>query len=694
MRPDTLFPLFADVSSLKGVGPKIRTFLEKLCGTRVKDLLFHLPHDYLDRRFSPNLYECPADTTITVVVTVEKHHSPGRNSRVPYKITCSNNTGSLQLVFFHANRDWLKQQLPEGAERVISGKADIFDGIVQIVHPDYIAPVSELEQIRAFEPQYPLTAGLSNRYLVKLMHEALKKLPSLPEWIEANFRERKQWPEFHDALERCHTPKTENDIENLPQARERLAYDEILANQLALAIVRQRMCRKPGPLLPPGRRLREKLMAALPFTLTGNQETVIDEIAQEMTSGERMLRLLQGDVGSGKTVVALIAMLQAVEAGKQAALMAPTEIVSRQHADWVREVTAGLGLRVGILTGRDKGKPREALLKQLREGDIDILIGTHALFQESVEFRDLALIVIDEQHRFGVRQRLELASKGQSPHILLMTATPIPRSLTMTYFGDMDSSQLREKPAGRKPVDTRTIPMSKREALISRMRNALEKGEKIYWICPLVEESEDSDLAAAEARFREFEQILGEQVGLVHGRMKGEEKDAVMQRFVSGEVRILVATTVIEVGVNVPDATIMIIEHAERFGLAQLHQLRGRVGRGDKPSSCVLLYGEPLSETGKARLSIMRETEDGFRIAEEDLKLRGSGEILGTKQSGFPAFKFADIAGQQELVLAARDDTKLLLHRDPKLESERGNALRHLLYLFDYDQHIKNLQSG
>jgi ATP-dependent DNA helicase RecG len=407
-----------------------------------------------------------------------------------------------------------------------------------------------------------------------------------------------------------------------------------------------------------------------------------------------MLRLLQGDVGSGKTVVALLAMARAVEAGGQAALMAPTEILARQHLATVAPLAERAGLRTAILTGREKGRERSDTLAGLADGSIDIVIGTHALFQEAVTFQNLAFAVVDEQHRFGVHQRLAMTAKGDAPDMLVMTATPIPRTLVLTAFGDMDVSKLTEKPAGRQPVRTVTLPMERLSELVGRIRDAVTEGQKIYWICPLVEESEEAKLMSAQERYDALKPVFGDRLGLVHGRMKGADKDAAMRAFKEGETRVLVATTVIEVGVDVPDATIMVIEHAERFGLAQLHQLRGRVGRGSKPSSCVLLYKEPLSETATRRLSVMRETEDGFVIAEEDLKLRGEGELLGTRQSGTPGFQVARIEFHADLLEAARDEARLILSRDPDLQSERGEALRLLLYLFGRDEAVRLLRAG
>lgn len=477
-------------------------------------------------------------------------------------------------------------------------------------------------------------------------------------------------------------------------ARARLAYDELLANQLALQIVRRKQRKRPGRSIDGDGTLRERLEQSLPFSLTGSQRIACSEIAGDMKSDSRMLRLLQGDVGSGKTVVALMAMLTAAEQGAQAALMAPTEILARQHFATIEPLAEAIDVSVILITGRDKGKKREKLVSRLNSGDTPIVIGTHALLQDDIGFDDLALVVVDEQHRFGVHQRLALAGKGAAADILVMTATPIPRTLMMTAYGDLETSRLTEKPAGRKPIETRAMPLSRLEDVVDRLRPAIASGARIYWVCPLVEDSDVLDVAAATERQAALAQRFGDRVGLVHGRLKAAEKDAVMARFAGGELDILVATTVIEVGVDVPEATIIVIEQAERFGLAQLHQLRGRVGRGDRPSSCILLYGEPLGETAKARLKVMRDTDDGFVIAEEDLRLRGAGEVLGTKQSGLPQFRMADLAVHADLIDTARDDALLILEKDPDLKSERGKAMRTLLYLFERDAVVKTALSG
>ncbi len=692
MRPDILNPLFAPVTALKGIGPRIAKLVEKVAGPTVVHLLWHLPRDVIDRSFAPAIGDAPSGSIVTLTVTVERH-MPGQGRR-PYRVRCSDATGFLTLIFFHAHTDYLKRALPEGAHRIVSGIVEDWQGEKQMTHPDYILTPAEAEAMPKIEPVYGLTAGLTLKTLGKAVREALDRTPVLPEWQDPAFLQRRGWAPWRDALMAAHAPHSRKALDPSQPHRARLAYDELLANQLALGLVRARMRKLPGRSIRGDGRLQDKVAAALPFRLTGSQHEALGEIDEDMASDGRMLRLLQGDVGSGKTVVALFAMLKAVECGGQAALMAPTEILARQHFATIAPLAKAVDLRVALLTGRDKGASRKAVLEGLADGSIAIAVGTHALFQKDVAFKDLMLAVIDEQHRFGVHQRLNLAAKGRGVDTLVMTATPIPRTLLLTTFGDMESSRLTEKPAGRKPVATRALPVGRIEEVIAAIRRALSDGAKVFWVCPLVEESEVSDLADAEARFADLKQRFGDIVALVHGRMKNAEKDAAMEHFATGSARILVATTVIEVGVDVPDATIMVIEHAERFGLAQLHQLRGRIGRGDRPSSCLLLYAPPLTETAKARLQILRESDDGFRIAEEDLRLRGGGEILGTRQSGLPVFRLADLAAHGDLLAIARDDVKLILTRDPELESERGKALRVMLYLFERDSAVITLRSG
>ena len=692
MRPATLDRLFAPVSVLPGVGPQLARLFERVAGPLVVDLLWHLPSGIVDRRSAPAIAALEADRVATLRVHVEAHE-PGFGRR-PYRVVCSDPTGRLTLAYFNVKGDYLKRLLPIGAERIVSGRVEFYGGAAQIVHPDLVLRPDELDKLKEIEPVYPLTAGLAPRIVQRTVAAAAERAPPLAEWIDPALVERRGWPAWLAAVQSVHGPQSEADLAPSHPARQRLAYDEILASQLAVALVRARRRRQPGRAIVGSGELTARTEAALGFALTGAQRVAIAEIAADMAAPQRMMRLLQGDVGSGKTLVALMAMLTAVEAGAQAALMAPTEILARQHHATLERHAAAAGLEIGLLTGREKGKTREVMLAGLAEGRMPIVVGTHALLQPDVAFADLALAVIDEQHRFGVEQRLGLSEKGRDADTLVMSATPIPRTLMMTLYGDLDVSRLTEKPAGRRPIDTRALPLDRAEEVVAAVARALGQAAKVYWICPMVEESENADLAAAEERFRTLAPRFPNRVGLVHGRMKGKDKDRVMSAFADGGIDLLVATTVVEVGVDVPAANVMVIEHAERFGLAQLHQLRGRIGRGDRPSICLLLYQAPLGAVARRRIEILRETEDGFRIAEEDLRLRGAGEVLGTRQSGLPSLRLADLAVHEELVAIAHDDARLVLERDPNLQGPRSAALRTLLYLFRRDEGIHYLRAG
>jgi ATP-dependent DNA helicase RecG len=706
MRPPRLAPLFATVRVLKGVGPRIEGLLNKLVAPRLAgaharaiDLLWHLPVDLIDRAIMPSIAEAEVGALATLEVTVAEHRPGGgrRGARAPYKVLVEDSTGALELVYFNADPTYLKRLLPVGEKRLISGKIEAYDGWLQMPHPDHVAPLDgNGGTLPLIEPVYPLTAGLSNTTLRKVIDGALRQIPKLPEWIDPAFLAEQGWPSFGEAIRRLHAPQAEADLLPGAPARARLAYDELLAHQFALAIIRQRLKKRAGRELRAPGELRKAIVAALPFALTGAQIRALAEIDADMGSGNRMLRLLQGDVGSGKTVVAQLAMANAVEAHTQAALMAPTELLARQHLATISGFAEAVRLRVALLTGRERGRERNAILDALKDGSIDILIGTHALFQETIQFRDLGLVVIDEQHRFGVHQRLALQAKGTGTgaELLVMTATPIPRTLLLTSYGDMDVSRLDEKPPGRKPIVTRTIPLERLDEVIDGVDRAVDRSAQVYWVCPLVAESEVLDIAAAEERYAALRARFGDKVGLVHGKLAGKDKDAVMAAFASGALSILVSTTVIEVGVDVPNATIMIIEHAERFGLAQLHQMRGRVGRGAAESSCILLYRQPLGETARERLNVMRSTEDGFVIAEADLWLRGGGDVLGTRQSGLPAFRIAVLPQHQVLLEAARDGARLRLSRDPELKGKDAEALRLLLYLFERDDAVRLIRAG
>ncbi len=693
-RPPILFPLFAGLETLDGVGPKTAQTFSQIDVTRPRDLLFTLPYAGVDRRLRPTIRDVVPPATVTVVVTVGGHFAPKRKGGA-YRVMVTDSATEFQLVFFRARPDFLAKQLPTGQRRLISGKVEIFDSIAQMVHPDHILRVEDAKDLPLWEPVYPLTAGLTQKVLAKAVGSTLHRLPDLAEWIDPALRAREGWPAWADALRAAHGPRGPDDLALTAAPRVRLAYDELFAHQLTLALARRSQKRGKGRPSIGTDALRPRALSAAGYTLTGAQTRAIAEIAADMASPLRMNRLLQGDVGSGKTLVALAALLIAVEAGGQGAMMAPTEILARQHMETLAPLAAAAGVRLDILTGRDKGADRAAKLAALAEGTLQILVGTHALFQKDVVFRDLRLAVIDEQHRFGVAQRMELGSKGLAADVLVMTATPIPRSLALASYGDMDVSVIDEKPPGRMPIRTALISSGRMDEVVAHLRKALSEGQRAYWVCPLVEESEVIDLAAAEDRFLTLRAAFGEGVvGLVHGQMPVGDKDAAMADFIAGRTRLLVATTVIEVGVNVPEATIMVIERAETFGLAQLHQLRGRVGRGAGASTCLLIYQAPLSDSAERRLSTLRETEDGFRIAEEDLAMRGAGDLIGTAQSGLPKFRVADLERQAPLMALAQSDARTLLAQDPDLAGPRGQAARVLLWLMEQDRAIRLIAVG
>lgn len=700
-RPEALQPLFRSLHSIKGVGDKLAALLTRFFGAPegqeaiVLDILMHMPSGTVDRRRQVGIAEAYLNQIVTLKLHIDRHQPPPRGrEHIPHRVFAHDETGDISLVFFRAQGGWVEKALPVGEERYVSGSIGFFNGEKQITHPDYIVEPEKFADLPLVEPVYPLTNGLSSKALGKLVRQAVESVPVLPEWIDADTLGQRKWPTFAEAMQKVHLPENPDEAQLWAPSRQRLAYDEYLAGQITLQLLRSSMISERGISRTFTGKVTSKVNSVLPFTLTEGQERALEEIRADLAAPERMSRLLQGDVGSGKTVVALMAMAAMAESGAQSALMAPTELLASQHFKTIKPICDAAGLGCALLTGKMPAAERRTILAGLADGSATIAVGTHALFQSGIEFKDLGLTVVDEQHRFGVHQRLALSEKGRHTDLLVMTATPIPRTLVLTHFGDMAVSVLKEKPKGRQPIDTAVLSIGDYDRVISRLMSRLPEGAQAYWVCPLVEESEHLQVVSAEDRFAELQKVFGADVALVHGRMSGAAKQEVMARFKANEIKLLVATTVIEVGVDVPNATIMIIEHAERFGLAQLHQLRGRVGRGSQRSACLLLYKDPLSQTASARLETIKSTEDGFEIAERDLELRGQGDILGTRQSGMPGYRLAVPDVHRHLLEFAHDDAKELLKRNPALTGEEGEAARTLLYLFRKDLAIPLIRAG
>lgn len=700
-RPESLSPLFRSLRSIKGVGDKLAALLTRYFGAPdgqeaiALDILMHMPSGVVDRRRQVGIAEAYLNQIVTLRLHIDRHQPPPRGKpHVPHRVFAHDETGEVQLVFFRAQGGWVEKALPIGEERFVSGQIGFFNGEKQITHPDYVVEPEKFATLPLVEPVYPLTQGLSSKALAKLVRQVVESVPSLPEWIAPETLASRNWPNFGAAMHMVHLPTAPGEAELWSPARMRLAYDEYLAGQITLQLIRSTMVAARGIARTFTGELTGRVTEALPFSLTAGQQQAVDEIRADLASPDRMSRLLQGDVGAGKTVVALMAMAAMAESGAQSAMMAPTELLAAQHYKTLKPLCDAAGLGCELLTGKMPAAERRAKLAGIAGGDIDIVVGTHALFQSGVEFRNLGLTVVDEQHRFGVHQRLALSDKGKHTDLLVMTATPIPRTLVLTHFGDMAVSILREKPRGRQPIDTAVLSIGEYDRIVARLQARLSEGAQAFWVCPLVEESEHLEVVAAEERFAELQKVFGDQVALVHGRMSAAAKQEVMQRFAANELKLLVATTVIEVGVDVPNASIMIIEHAERFGLAQLHQLRGRVGRGSTRSACLLLYKDPLSETAKARLETIKSTEDGFEIAERDLELRGQGDVLGTRQSGMPGYRLAVPDVHRHLLEFAHEEARTLLARNPGLSGPGGEAARTLLYLFRKDLAIPLIRAG
>ena len=685
MRPKILYKLFSNIISLKGIGPKNAKVIERLCGKYVIDLLFHKPSTYIDRRNSPKIVDLEEGKIATIIVTIDSH-SPSFNKRMPYRINCSDDTGAISIVYFNLRGPYLKKIFPVGRQKVISGKFEKFNENFQITHPQHVVDLENLDNVKKIECIYPLTAGLTSKTIQKSINSALINLDPLPEWIPDDKIKGNNWPNWNEAIKKIHNPVNTSDSVN-SLFLERLVFDELLAQQLTIRLIKNKISHTQGVPIKRKNKLIKQLEENLDFSLTNDQLKTIDEISRDQSKPNKMLRLLQGDVGSGKTIVALFAMMQCLENEKRSILMAPTEILAEQHFNTIAKIIDSMDLTCSLITSSTK---------ESHNFKADILIGTHALFQEKVSFDNIGLVVIDEQHKFGVHQRILLNEKaGNECDVLLMTATPIPRTLELAAYGDTDISKIMEKPKNRKEINTKSINITKVEDLKESLNKIISKGEKIYWVCPLVDESEKLQLQSVNERLKDLRSYYSDySVEIVHGQMQQEDKNSVMQKFKSGKVNILVATSVIEVGIDDPDATVIIIENAERFGLSQLHQLRGRVGRGEKTSTCILLFNGPLTENAKRRIKIMKETNDGFKIAEEDLDIRGAGEILGSKQSGVPNFKLSNLDKHKHLLEEARETAIKTIKDDPQLKSPLGKAQRVLLHLFRNDVAIDYLKTG
>ena len=693
MRSEKINHLFSSISTLTGIGPKLENLFKKLVGNKLIDLLWHIPYNLINYNKYEDLNKAEINTLVTIKITINKHN-PSRFKRQPYKINCTCKGIPIDIIYFNARHPVIKSTLPIGEDRYVSGKLDYYKNTFQITHPSNIFKVEDIKDIKDNEPIYSLTAGLNQKIFYKNIKKILPKLPNLDEWIDSNILNKYSFLSWKDSLTAIHNPKTKDDLLNSNINRRRLAFDELLSNQLAISIVRNYNKKFKGIEFKSSNLLLNKFIDTLPFKLTSSQQKVWQEINKDLESSSQMLRLLQGDVGSGKTIIAILASLKAIESGYQSSILVPTSILAQQHFNTATKLLQNFSINILILTGKDKGSQKIKKLQEIENGKVNLIIGTHALIQENVNFKSIGLVIIDEQHRFGVYQRMSFTHKGKKPSIIVMSATPIPRTLTLAAYGDMDESKITEKPLGRLPIITTSLTLSKTEILIQRLKNKLKNNEKTYWVCPLIQESEESDLKAANERYKSLINKFNEKVLLIHGQLKEKEKETIMEKFKNEDYKILVSTTIIEVGIDVPDANIIIIEHAERFGLAQLHQLRGRVGRNNIQSNCILLHKDKIGKNAKKRISKMKETNDGFEIAKEDLKIRGSGEILGVKQSGMPSFKIADLSYDNDLLEDVRHYVKKISDINPKLKNKEGENLRNLLYLHEKDIAIKTLQAG
>nr|MBT6355046.1 ATP-dependent DNA helicase RecG [Pelagibacteraceae bacterium] len=694
MRPAHLDLLLSPINKLKGVGPKLENIINKLGINLNVHFLWHFPYRIIEKKYYENIHDAPINQLVTIKIEVIKHY-PSKFRRQPYRVSCLANEIPIDIVYFNARHPVIRSVLPLKSFKMISGKLQFFKNKFQITHPASVENISHIQLLREKEPVYSLTAGLNMKSFIKLSNQVLQLLPNPREWIDNRLLKKYNFVSWKEAIEKLHNPEIEDTYNEKNFFRRRLAFDELYAHQLAICIIRTIDNKKKSTSFKNKNKLKKILINSLEFKLTNSQSIVLNEIQNDLESNKQMIRLLQGDVGSGKTIVALISMLTVIESGYQATLMAPTSILAYQHFENISKLLQNLPIQIDILTGKDKGKSRIEKLEKIKDGSTQIIIGTHALIQEGVNFKKLGFSVIDEQHRFGVYQRMAFNYKGFHPSILVMSATPIPRTLTLAAYGDMDESRLIDKPIGRKPIKTSSLTLKKEKNLIERIKAKINNSnDKFFWVCPLIEESQELDLKAATDRYNSLNKIFKNKVMLIHGQLSEKEKESTMEKFKNEDYRILVATTVIEVGIDIKAATTIIIEHAERFGLAQLHQLRGRVGRNNEESYCILLHKENLNDTAKKRISIMIETNDGFLIAEEDLKIRGPGEILGKRQSGLPSFNVADLSYDGDLLEEAKFYADNIITEDPRLERNGNKNLKDLLYIQERDTAIRTLSAG
>ena len=679
---------FDSIENIKGIGPKTSKLFEKLCGDRVIDLLLTIPRIYKKRKYIQNISDEYFKQEIALIVNVVKH-LPQFNPKMPYKILCENNNNEIEIIFFRGYIKYLKKILPRGEKKIICGKLGKLGNKYQIIHPESISPIEELPFLHGSLSVYSLTKGLTMSVYRKSVRKALEKLIEISEWINKDILKKNNWRSWKQTVELVHKPKELNN-KKIKKLRERLAFDEALSHYIKLLVTKEKIKKNICHEIEVDKEIKNKIISKIPFKLTESQLKVIKEIENDIKKKNPMLRLLQGDVGSGKTIVALITLANVLKKNIQAAIMVPTEILAIQHYNYFSDLFKDTKVKIVLLTSKINSKEKESVKKEIEDGEAKIIIGTHAIFQKSINFKKLGYIIIDEQHRFGVHQKFQLSAKGCNPHILVMTATPIPRTLALTMYGNMSISKITEMPANRKKIETITMPSGKISKIIKSLKDIVNKNLNAFWICPLIDESEKLDLTAATKRFEKLKKYFGNYVGIIHGKMSIEEKKETINKFKSKEILVLVSTTIIEVGIDVPDATFMIIEESNRFGLSQLHQLRGRIGRSDKKSTCVLVYKEKnLNEYSKKRLNTIKNNNDGFKIAEEDLKLRGFGEILGIRQSGYQLFKILDPLTDIKIMEDALDEAKKTFEKRNSIKKSDKETINLFLKIYNQSSSLK-----